>query len=84
MASVARMRTIDGLYEEIHLLDPQSQVSKHFVRQLVITGKVKSTRSGAKYLVNLDSVLDYLANPPDEIEEPEAEPEYGKLRRAVL
>ena len=77
---IARMRTLDGLYKDIHTIDPLSQISRNFIRQLVITRKVKSVKAGNKYLVNLDEMLEYLANPPEVKEETEVI-EYGKLRR---
>lgn len=81
MAGPARMRTINGLYNQIHTMDPESQVSKHFLRQLIITGKVKSVKSGSKYLADLDHVLEYLTNPPDEYEIEKSEASFGKLRK---
>lgn len=78
--TLPRMRTIDGLYMEIHRLDPESQVKKNFIRQLIITGKVKSVKAGSKYLANLDEVLSYMADPPEAKEEIKVV-EYGKLRR---
>lgn len=80
MAHIARVRTITGLWNEIHNMDPSSQVSKNFLRQLVITGKVKSVRAGNKYLADLDNVLEYLTNPPIDEEEKQKDV-YGKLRR---
>lgn len=77
---VVRMRTIDGLHKEIHELDPLSQVSRNFIRQLIITGKVKSVKAGNKHLANLDEVLRYLSN-PIEIKEQASPGEFGKLRK---
>ena len=73
------MRTIDGLFREIHEADPMSQVSRNFLRQLVISGRVKSVKAGNRYLCDLQSVLNYLENPPEENEESKVV--YGKLRK---
>lgn len=81
MAKIARMRTIDGLWREIHFLDPSSQVSKNFLRKLVVSGKVRSVKSGLKYLVDLDTVLNYLTDPPDDNDANAYKDSYGKLRR---
>ena len=35
-------------------------ISKYQVRQLVLNNKIKYIRSGVKYLVNLESLIDYL------------------------
>ncbi len=40
-------------------------LTKHYVRQLVLQGKVKYVRSGIKYLLNLDSLINYLNNGDD-------------------
>jgi hypothetical protein len=80
MAQLPRMRTKDGLWEEIHRLDPGSQVSKHLLYQIMLTGKVRTIMAGNKRLANLDEVLLYLSNPP--ADEPALETQtYGTLRR---
>lgn len=40
-------------------------LAKHYDRQLVLQGKVKYIRSGVKYLLNLDSLINYLNNGDD-------------------
>jgi hypothetical protein len=67
MTAIPRMRTMKMLHKEIHLLDNNSQVTKNFIRKVIITKKVKSVKAGSKYLVNLDEFLEYLANPTDDI-----------------
>lgn len=37
-------------------------LTKHYVRQLVLQDKIKYVRSGVKYLVNVDSLINYLNN----------------------
>lgn len=69
---MARMRTIEGAYEEIHTADPGSAVSKKFIRHLVITGAVPACMAGKKYLLNFDALERYLAG-----EEPAGSEEAG-------
>lgn len=70
-----RMRTIDGLYKEIHLMDPASEISRNFIRNLVLSGKIKAiVKAGSKKLISLDAVLDFLENPTGEEED---KPSYG-------
>jgi len=76
---MAKMRTIDGLFQAIHAADPGSSISRNFIRNLVISGKVKSVRAGNKYLIDYDVFLNYLASPA-EVEEIKVG-EYGKLRK---
>lgn len=35
-------------------------LAEHFVRQLVISGKVVAVKAGCKYLVNVDRLAEYL------------------------
>lgn len=55
-----RMRTASKIVAEIKALDPDSEVTEYFVRQLVKDGTVKPTWAGNKALINLDDVLDLL------------------------
>lgn len=57
---VPRMRTVHNIVAEIKALDPASEVTEYFVRQLVKDGIVKPTWAGNKALINLDDVLDIL------------------------
>lgn len=59
-ARVPRMRTSSKVVAEIKALDPDSEVTEYFVRQLVKDGTVKPTWAGNKALINLDDVLDLL------------------------
>jgi predicted aldo/keto reductase-like oxidoreductase len=81
MAELARMRTLNGLYDEIHRADPGSGISKYFLRQLLIQNKVNVVYSGKKRLASLDEVMDYLSNPQPDSESGK-ESSYGKLRQA--
>lgn len=55
-----RMRTAAGAVAAIKELDPGTEVSVHFVRQLIKTGVLPSVPVGTKRLVNVDLLLDYL------------------------
>lgn len=57
---IPRMRTAQKIVAEIKALDPGSEVTEYFVRQLVKDGTVKPTWAGNKALINLDDVLDLL------------------------
>lgn len=76
---MVRMRTIAGLHKAIHDLDPSSEISKNYIRNLVLSGKIKATvKAGSKWLINLDAVLQYLESPADE---EETKPIYGVIRK---
>ena len=55
-----RMRTARGAVAFLRELDPGSEVSEHFIRQLIKTGQLPSVPVGTKRLVNVDLLLDYL------------------------
>lgn len=58
------MRTLDEAYTEIKQLDPNTAITKYYLRQLMLTGKVRCVMVGTtRRLVDLDSVLEYLSNP---------------------
>ena len=70
-----RMRLLKDAYGELKALDSNTAVSVYFIRQLAITGKIPCAMAGRKRLINLDALIEYLANP-------NAEPnENGKIRR---
>ena len=56
------MRTIEAAAAAVKEQDPNTAISKHFIRQLIITGAIPSITAGRKYLVNLDVLFNYLEN----------------------
>lgn len=56
-----RMRLLKDAVTEIKALDPNSAITPYFIRQLALTGKIKSAMAGRKRLINFDDLLDYLA-----------------------
>lgn len=76
-AKIIKVRTLDGCILELKKSDSETQVTKNYVRNLVLAGKVKSTRAGNKHLVNYNSLVEYLENPPEETQLVES----GKLRK---
>lgn len=55
-----RMRTARGAVAFLKELDPGSEVTEHFIRQLIKTRRLPSVPVGTKRLVNVDQLLDYL------------------------
>ena len=75
-----RMRTAAKVHEIIRAQDPDSEVTLHYIRQLLATEAVPVTHVGRKKLVDADQVIAYIAagNPPSTTA---PVPEYGQLRR---
>ena len=55
------IRTIENAYEELKARDPNTCISKKYVRDLVNNGVIPSTRSGNRKLVDVDVIEDYIA-----------------------
>ena len=71
-----RMRTIDQVADWLRKTDPDTALIKIALRRLVTTGQLPSVRIGQKYLLDLDTLTEYLKGTL-----PEAE--YGKIRRVA-
>ena len=57
---IPRMRTAPKIVAEIMVLAPETEVTEHYVRQLVKAGAVPVVWAGNKALINLNDVLDLL------------------------
>ena len=75
-----RMRTIDQVADWLRKTDPDTALTKTALRRLVTTGQLPSVRIGQKYLLDLDTLTEYLKG---SLPEPEPEPEYGIIRRVA-
>lgn len=76
---IPRMRTVSKIVAEIKAMDPDTEVTEYFVRQLIKAGTVKPTWAGCKALINLNDVLDILVTGTDR---PQASPPtVGGIRR---
>lgn len=64
----ARMRTIEETFKFIREADPSTSLTKTSIRRLILKKEIPSIKIGNKYLVNLDTLCDYLNNPPSKSE----------------
>ena len=55
-----RMRTLDECAVMLRELDPDTAVSKHYVRRLALTGEIPTVMCGRKRLINFDKLIEYL------------------------
>ena len=60
------MRTLDECAVMLRELDPDTAVSKHYVRRLAITGEIPTVMCGRKRLINFDKLIEYLNEPHNE------------------
>lgn len=57
---MARMRTLTEAMNYIRTQDPETCITLYALRRMVKTGKIPSFKSGAKYLINIDTLENYL------------------------
>mgnify|MGYP001062997293 FL=1 len=74
MKKIPTMKSISECSEIVGL-------AKYHVRRLVLQGKVKYVRSGSKYLVNVDSLIEYLNNGETQSETEEQDNNTSKIRK---
>ena len=60
MADIIKLRTIDQAHKDIKTLDPESCISKHFIRELIIGGEIPFITVHSKRLINLDDLMTYI------------------------
>jgi len=58
-----RMRTIAEAYKYLKKSDPDTAMNPHAIRRLILTNTIPSVKSGNKYLINLDTLEEYLNSP---------------------
>lgn len=69
-----RMRVARECYTMLREADPETRVSERYIRMLAKRGKIPTLRVGNRMLINYDSLLSYLENPPAE------RPQIGVIR----
>jgi excisionase family DNA binding protein len=60
MVNVPRMRSIRQLALEYFNADPQTSVNQHYLRQLIAKNAIPYVRAGRKFLINAQTLEDYL------------------------
>lgn len=57
---LARMRTINEALALIRKQDPETAVTYNFIRKLLDSDRVRHFRSGSRYILNFDDLLNEL------------------------
>lgn len=57
---IARMRTINEALALIRQQDPETAVTYNFIRKLLDGDRVRHFRSGSRYILNFDDLLNEL------------------------
>lgn len=79
--SLPRMRTARKVLDLIKEQDPGTEVTLHYLRHLINTGKVPVTPVGRKKLVDADAVIDYIADSQSAVKGPDIG---GQITRVPL
>ena len=82
--ALPRMRTLDRAHALVLEIDPDTSLTRHALRALVIAGRVPSVNVGRRRLINVDALLSLLATDPNSLSVDTSEPtsaETGVLRR---
>lgn len=60
------------------------KLAKYHIRQLVLQGKVKYVKAGKKYLINLNSLVEYLNNGETQTKTEELTENASKIRKVGI
>jgi hypothetical protein len=63
---MTRMRTLTETINHIKQTDPETAVTANALRRMVICGQVPHIKAGKKYLIDLDTLFEYLKGAPPE------------------
>lgn len=55
-----RMRTIDAAIRELKEADPETAITKYYLRQLIVTNQIPHVKAGKKYLLDMRLLEDFL------------------------
>ena len=79
--TMPRMRTAERVMDEIKAADPDTEITLHYIRQLIREEAVPVVCCGRKKLVNVDAVMALLSAGYKAVEP--TPPVYGAIRRVV-
>lgn len=66
---MCRMRSIRETAKYFREMDPDTEITEYTLRQMIAEGTIPAFKTGVKYLINLDLVLDMFgsASPADKL-----------------
>ena len=75
-----RLRLLPECYTELITLDPNTSVSRNFIRCLAISGAIRTVKNGNRRLIDFDDLLRYLGEDSTTTEQPEVIGQIRKVR----
>lgn len=61
-SKIPRMRTVQQAAEEMRKNDPDTQVTAHYIRMLLLDGKIPYREAGKKRLLDMNDLEEFMAN----------------------
>lgn len=59
---LCRIRSVREVARYCKQMDPETQLTEYTLRKMIAQGTIPAVKSGAKYLINLDRLLEMLNN----------------------
>ena len=78
---IPRMRTVNEAAQELRALDPNTAMTPYHIRQLCLTGVLPTVKAGKKILLDLNTLLEYMADPVAEKFQPSTATTVNGIRR---
>jgi excisionase family DNA binding protein len=75
---VARMRYPQQALELIREEDPGTSITLNYIRALAYSGKIPCVKVGRRHLINVDALVEFLANPEEHNSRLD---QFGKIRK---
>lgn len=63
---MCRMRSIRDTAKFFKEMDPNTEITEHTLRKMVDQGTIPVFKTGTKYLINVDSLLEMFSTPVNE------------------
>lgn len=57
-----KLRTTNQLYEDIHTSDPESPISKSFIKRIIVQNKIPFIAVGVKKMYDEEVVFEHIRN----------------------
>lgn len=70
---MVKLRTLSEAYNYIKEQDPDTALTPWAIRIMIVSGEVPCIKSGKKYLIDMDRLLDYLTGKTVQLKESEDE-----------
>lgn len=68
---MGRLRTIAAAHQHLTKQDPDTSVTQHFLRSLVVSGTIPCIKAGKKFLIDIDDLEEQLCSKLTTSEMPE-------------